>query len=38
MWGRRGMHTALVGKSEGNRPLGDVCVDGWLILKWIVNR
>jgi hypothetical protein len=26
----------LVGKPEGNRPLGRPRLDGWTILKWIV--
>ena len=25
----------MVGKPEGRRPLGDLGVDGWIILGWI---
>ena len=28
----------LVGKPEGRRPLGDLGVDGWIILGWISRR
>ena len=35
-WGcmgeERGVYRALVGKPEGRRPLGDLGVDGWIIL------
>jgi len=28
----------LVGKPEGRRPLGNLGVDGWIILGWISRR
>jgi hypothetical protein len=28
----------LVGKLEGKRLLGDLGVDGWIILRWISER
>ena len=28
----------MVGKPEGRRPLGDLGVDGWIILEWICRR
>ena len=28
----------MVGKPEGRRPLGDLGVDGWIILGWISRR
>jgi hypothetical protein len=28
----------LVGKPEGMRPLEDLDVDGWIILKWVLER
>ena len=28
----------MVGKPEGKRPLGDLGVDGWIILGWISRR
>jgi hypothetical protein len=28
----------LVGKPEGNRPLGRQDIGGWIIVKWIFNR
>ena len=31
----RGAYRLLVGKPEGKRPLGDLGVDGWIILGWI---
>jgi hypothetical protein len=34
----RGVYRFLVGKQEGNRPLGDLGVDGWIILGWICRR
>jgi len=34
----RGMYWVLVGKPEGKRPLGDLGVDGWIILGWIFRR
>ena len=32
------MYRVLVGKPEGKRPLGDLGVDGWIILGWISGR
>ena len=32
------MYRVLVGKSEGKRPLGDLDLDGWIILEWISRR
>jgi hypothetical protein len=32
---RRNAYRILVGKSEGQRPLGNQNVSGWIILKWI---
>ena len=34
----RGVYRVLVGKPEGRRPLGDLGVDGWIILGWISRR
>jgi hypothetical protein len=34
----RGVFRVLVGKPEGKRPLGDIGVDGWIILGWISRR
>ena len=34
----RGAYGVLVGKPEGKRPLGDLGVDGWIILGWISRR
>jgi len=34
----RGCIGSCWGKPEGNRPLGDLGVDGWLILGWISRR
>jgi len=34
----RGVYRALVVKPEGRRPLGDLGVDGWIILGWISRR
>jgi len=31
----RGVHRVLVGKPEGKRPLGDLDIDGRIILSWI---
>jgi len=31
----RGAYRVLVGKPEGKRPLGDLGLDGWIILGWI---
>ena len=38
MGGRRGVYRILVGKPEGNRPLGDPGVDGRVILRWIFRK
>jgi hypothetical protein len=36
---KRNVYRILVGKPEGKRPLGeDQDVDGWTILKWILER
>jgi hypothetical protein len=35
--GGRGMYMLLVGKPEGNRPLGRPRC-GWIILEWILER
>ena len=32
------MYRVLVGKPEGRRPLGDLGVDGRIILKWISRK
>jgi len=32
------VYRVLVGKPEGKRPLGDLGVDGWVILGWISRR
>ena len=32
------MYRVLVGKSEGRRPLGDLGVDGWILLERISRR
>ena len=34
----RVVYSILVGKPEGKRPLGDLDVDGWIILGWISRR
>jgi hypothetical protein len=35
---RRGAYRFLVGKPEGRRPLGRPGVDGWKILRWIIEK
>ena len=32
------MYRMLLGKTEGRRPLGDLGIDGWIILGWISRR
>ena len=34
----RGVHRVLVEKPEGKRPLGDLDVDGRIILRWIFGK
>ena len=34
----RVVYRVLVGKPEGRRPLGNLGVDGWIILGWISRR
>ena len=34
----RGVHRVLVGKPEGKIPLGDLDVDGRIILRWIFGK
>jgi len=34
----RGVYRVLVGKPEGKRPLGDLGIDGWIILGRISRR
>ena len=34
----RGVYKVLLGKPEGKRPLGNLGVDGWIILGWISRR
>ena len=34
----RGVYRVLVGKPEGRDHLGDLGVDGWIILGWISRR
>jgi len=31
----RGLYRVFVEKTEGRRPMGDLGVDGWIILEWI---
>jgi hypothetical protein len=35
---RRNAYRIMVGKPEGKRPLEGQDVDGWTILKWILER
>jgi hypothetical protein len=34
----RNGYNILVGKSEGKRPLGDLGIDGKIILEWILGK
>jgi len=34
----RGVHRVLVRKPEGKRPLGDLDVDGRIILRWVFGK
>jgi len=34
----RGLCKVLLGKPEGRRPMGDLVVDGWIILRWISRK
>ena len=34
----RGVYRVLVGKPEGTKPLGDLGLNGWIILGWISKR
>jgi hypothetical protein len=36
--GRDEKYGILVGKPEGERPLGRLCIDGRIILKWILEK
>lgn len=38
MWHVGGGGEVLVGKTEGNGPLGDLGVNGRIIFKWIVRN
>jgi hypothetical protein len=35
---RTGVYSILVGKPEGNNHLGNPCVDGRIILRWICRK
>jgi hypothetical protein len=35
---KRNAYRILVGKSEGKRPLGRADINGWIILKWSLDR
>jgi len=34
----RGVYRVFLGKPEGKRALGDLDVDGWILLGWISRR
>jgi hypothetical protein len=34
----KNVHKNLVGKPEQKRPLGDLCINGKTILKWIAKK
>jgi hypothetical protein len=38
IWERRGAYRVLVGKPEGKDHLGDLDVDGRIILRWIFKN
>jgi hypothetical protein len=39
VWGdRRGVYKVLVGKTEGKSHLGDLGLDGRIILRWIFRK
>jgi len=35
---KRGVYKVLVGKPQGNRPLGDPGIEGIIILSWIFRK
>jgi hypothetical protein len=35
---RRDIYSVLVGKAEGKRPLGDLAVNGRIVLRWIFRK
>jgi hypothetical protein len=35
---KRNAYRGLVGTPEGKRPLGRLCIDGKMVLKWILNE
>ena len=37
LWGE-GLYRVLVGKPEGKNPLGELVIDGWIILGWIFGE
>jgi hypothetical protein len=38
VWGKRGVHRVLVGKTNGKRPLEDPDVDGRKRFRWIFRK